>query len=77
MCNIWKLAQNLIRTFLAGATKDAAVYEMSDLIPNQREAGLPIWLHTNCCAIWRQKRAENMTLCLIHTQRSQKGLHRK
>ena len=26
----WVIGRSLIRTFLAGATKDAAVYEMSD-----------------------------------------------
>ena len=26
----WLIGRSLIRTFLAGATKDAAVYEMSD-----------------------------------------------
>ena len=48
MCAIhhryWVIGRSLIRTFLAGATKDAAVYEMSDEQAQKKKLSLDLVL---------------------------------
>ncbi len=40
----WVIGRSLIRTFLAGATKDAAVYEMSDEQAQKKKLSLDLVL---------------------------------
>ena len=44
----WVRGRSLIRTFLAGATKDAAVYEMSDEQAQKKKCE-QIWLFQKNC----------------------------